>query len=399
MDTKVWSEIIRDINAQLDLDACLKTSMEKVSDLLCVERGSLMLLDKENQELSIRAAKGLNENIIKKAKTKVGEGVSGWVAKNKEPLLIKDIARDKRFRRRSKGYHNNSLLSVPLVANNELLGVINVNNKASKETFQENDLDILKEMASHVSGAIDKSLKYEEIKRLSQLKLDFVATVSHELRSPLTSVKEAMNILLDGLTGEVDPNQKKFLTISKSNIDRVLRLIEELLDLSRLEAGKVDTERSFQDICVVAKEAYETMKIDADKRDVRLKLDLSHKKLEMWFDRDQIERVFTNLIGNAIKFTQNNGIVNIELEDLGKFVEVSVTDNGPGIAENDLNKVFNKFYTVSKAKSSGMKSTGLGLPITKEIVEAHRGRIWVNSRVGRGSKFSFTLPKDIRTER
>jgi len=185
------------------------------------------------------------------------------------------------------------------VANDEVLGVINVNNKVSKETFQEKDLDILKEMASHVSGAIDKSLKYEEIKRLSQLKLDFVATVSHELRSPLTSVKEAMNILLDGLAGEVDPNQEKFITISKNNIDRVLRLIEELLDLSRLEAGKVDTERSFQDICTVAKEAYETMKIDADKRDIRLKLDLSHKKLEMWFDRGQIERVFTNLIGKG----------------------------------------------------------------------------------------------------
>lgn len=396
MDTKVWNDIIKDVNAQLDLDACLKTSMERISDLLGVERGSLMLLDKESQELSIKASKGLNENIIKSAKTKMGEGVSGWVAKNKEPLLIKDIAIDKRFRKRSKGYHNNSLLSVPLLANNELLGVINVNNKASKETFEENDLDILKEMASHVSGAIDKSLKYEETKRLSEVKLDFVATVSHELRSPLTSVKEAMNLLLDGLTGEVNPTQEKFLTIAKKNIDRVLRLIEELLDLSKLEAGRLDTKRNFQDICAVIKEAYETMKIDADKRDVMLKLDLSHKKLEMWFDRDQIERVFTNLIGNAIKFTQDNGIVNIELEDLGKFVEVSVVDNGPGIAEKDLNKVFDKFYTVSRAKSAGVKSTGLGLPITKEIVEAHRGRIWVTSRLGRGSKFSFTLPKDIR---
>lgn len=396
MDTKVWNDIIKDVNAQLDLDACLKTSMERISDLLGVERGSLMLLDKESQELSIKASKGLNENIIKSAKTKMGEGVSGWVAKNKEPLLIKDIAIDKRFRKRSKGYHNNSLLSVPLLANNELLGVINVNNKASKETFEENDLDILKEMASHVSGAIDKSLKYEETKRLSEVKLDFVATVSHELRSPLTSVKEAMNLLLDGLTGEIDPTQEKFLTIAKKNIDRVLRLIEELLDLSKLEAGRLDTKRNFQDICAVIKEAYETMKIDADKRDVMLKLDLSHKKLEMWFDRDQIERVFTNLIGNAIKFTQDNGIVNIELEDLGKFVEVSVVDNGPGIAEKDLNKVFDKFYTVSRAKSAGVKSTGLGLPITKEIVEAHRGRIWVTSRLGRGSKFSFTLPKDIR---
>ena len=396
MDTKIWNDIIKDINAQLELDACLKTSMEKVSDLLCVERGSLMLMDKETQELSIKASKGLNENIIKSAKTRMGEGVSGWVAKNKEPLLIKDIAIDKRFRRRSKGYHNNSLLSVPLLANNELLGVINVNNKASKETFEENDLDILKEMASHVSGAIDKSLKYEEIKRLSALKLDFVATVSHELRSPLTSVKEAMNLLLDGLTGEVNPTQEKFLTIAKKNIDRVLRLIEELLGLSKLEAGRLDTKRNFQDICAVTKETYETMKIDADKKDIRLKLDTSHKKIEMWFDRDQIQRVFTNLIGNAIKFTQNSGIVKIELEDLGKFVEVSIIDNGPGIAEKDLDKVFDKFYTVGRASSSGTKSTGLGLPITKEIVEAHRGRIWVSSRLGRGSKFSFTLPKDIR---
>ena len=120
-------------------------------------------------------------------------------------------------------------------------------------------------------------------------------------------------------------------------------------------------------------------------------------KLEMWFDHDQIERALLNLAGNAIKFTEEDGIVSIKLEDLGKFVQISVIDNGYGIAEEDLDKVFDKFYSVVKAKASKIKSTGLGLPIAKEIVELHRGRIWVDSQLGRGAKFSFTLPKDIRT--
>jgi len=397
MDTKIWNDIIRDINADLELESCLETSMDKIAGLLDVEMGSLMLLDKENQELSIRAAKGLSQDIIENARPKIGEGISGWVAQSKEPLLIKDIEKDKRFRRRGGNYHNNSLLSVPLVARDEVFGVINVNNKSNKRTFKESDLDKLKEISKYVSNALDKSLKYEEAKRLSQLKLDFIATVSHELRSPLSSVKEAINLLIDKVPGKINADQEKFLTISKNNLERVLRLINELLDISKLEAGKLDMKRNFQDICTVAKGVYDTLKIESNKKNIKLNLKIPDAKVEMWFDRDQIERALLNLAGNAIKFTEEDGIVSIKLEDLGKFAQVSVIDNGPGIAEEDLDKVFDKFYSVAKAKVSKVKSTGLGLPIAKEIVELHRGRIWVDSQLGRGARFSFTLPKDIRT--
>ncbi len=397
IDTKVLNNIIRDIHAQIELDDCLNTSMEKVTDLLGVERGSLMLLDKESQELSIRVAKGLSEEIVKNAKTKVGEGVSGWVVKNREPLLIKDIGKDKRFSKRGGGYHNDSLLSVPLMARDEVLGVINVNNKSTREVFKKKDLKALNEITPHISNAIDKALKYNEAKRMSQMKLDFVSTISHELRSPLTSVKEAINLMLDKTAGNVDPDQEKFLTISKNNVDRVLHLINELLDISKLEAGKVDMKRNFQDICGVVRQVFETLRIDAGRKNIKLNLRMPDAKLNMWFDADQITRVLINLAGNAVKFTQDNGMVNIILEDLGKFVQISVIDNGPGIAGEDLGKVFDKFYTVVKGKSSGIKGTGLGLPIVKEIVEVHKGRIWVDSQLGRGSRFSFTLPKDIRT--
>jgi signal transduction histidine kinase len=397
MDTKVWNDILKDIYSQIELDSCLKTSIEKVTELLGVEIGSLMLLDKENQELSIKVAKGLSEDIVKNAKTRIGEGVSGWVAKNREPLLIENIGRDKRFTKRNGKYHNNSLLSAPLLAKDHLLGVINVNNKSTKEVFNEEDLAVLKEISIHISDAIDKALKYEEVKRLSQLKLDFVSTVSHELRSPLSSVREAINLILDRVTGDINKEQEHFLNISRNNLDRVIRLINELLDLSKLEAGSIDTKRRFEDICAVMKQAYETLKIDADRKNIRLKLELPPKDIDMWFDPDQIIRAVVNLLGNAIKFTQDNGLVEIKLEDLGRFIKISVIDNGPGIAENDIDRIFDKFYCVVKAKSSGEKSTGLGLSIAKEIVELHRGRIWVDSQIGMGARFSFTLPKDIRT--
>ena len=396
MDTKTWNNIIRDIHAEIELDECLKTSVDKVTEVLNVEISSLMLFDKENQELSIKAAKGLSENVIRNSKTKVGEGIAGWVAEKKEPLLIKDIGKDKRFNKRNGKYHNNSLLSMPLLVKDELLGVVNVNNKTTREVFSKSDLDKLKEISEHISNAVDNALKYQEVKRLSELKLDFVSTVSHELRSPLSSVKEATNLLLDKIPGKINSDQEKFLKISRNNIDRVLRLINELLDISKLEAGKLDTKRKFQDICIVVKHVYETLKIKADRKNLKLNLRMPDEKVDMWFDADQIIRVLVNLTENAIKCTQDNGMVNIKLEDLGKFVQVSVIDNGPGIAEEDIDKVFNKFYSVVKAKSTGIKSTGLGLPIAREIVELHRGRIWVDSQLGMGARFSFTLPKDIR---
>lgn len=397
MDTKTWDNIVRDIHEQTELEDCLKVSMDKITEILGVERGSLMLLDKENQELSIKVAKGLAGDLAKSTKAKVGEGVSGWVAKNKEPLLVKDIGKDVRFRKRGGEYHNDSLLSVPLMARDELLGVINVNNKTTKEIFDEEDLDKLRELSVHVSHAINRSLKYEELKSLSQIKLDFVSTVSHELRSPLAAVKEATNLMLDGMVGKINKKQEKFLNISKNNIDRVLNLINDLLDASKLESDKLHMKRNYQDICPILKDSYETLKFSADKKDIKFKLEMPRKKILMWFDQDLITRVLVNLISNAIKYMQENGMVDIRLEDLGKFVQVSVTDNGAGIATENQDKIFDKFYTVAKAKSDGIKSTGLGLPIAKEIVELHKGRIWVDSEAGRGSRFLFTLPKDIRT--
>ncbi len=396
MDAQAWNDTVKEINEQLDIEKCLATSMEKVTALLNVERGSLMLLDEERQELSIKAATGLSEGIVENARHKVGEGISGWVAMRKEPLLVKDIDKDKRFLKRNGRYHNDSLLSVPLLMTDKVLGVLNVSNKITRDVFKKHDLDILNEIASHIAVAVYNAIKFQKTDKISQMKLDFVSIASHDLRSPLVSVREAINLMLDEMIGEINSEQKRFLTGARDNIDRVMRLVNELLDMSRLEANGLDMERDFGDICSLARSVHATLKTNAAKRNIKFELEMPDESIDMWFNSDQITRALINLVGNAIESTQDDGMVSVRIEDLSKFVRISVRDNGKGIEEKELGKIFDKFYSVAKAKSSGMQGTGLGLPIVKEIVTLHSGEIRVESQVDRGSTFRVTLPKDIR---
>lgn len=397
MDSQAWNDTVKEINEQLDIEKCLAISMDKVITLLNVERGSLMLLDEERQELSIKAAAGLSEGIVENARHKVGEGVSGWVAMRKEPLLVKDIDKDERFLKRNGSYHNDSLLSVPLLMTDKVLGVLNVSNKVTGGVFKKHDMAILNEIASHIAVAVYNALKFQKTDKISQMKLDFVSIASHDLRSPLTSVREVINLILDEMIGEINSDQERFLTGARDNVDRVIRLVNELLDISRLESNGLNIERNLGDICSLARSVHETLKINADKRNIKFELEIPDKSINMWFNSDQITRALINLVGNAIESTQDDGMVSVKIEDLNEFVRISVKDNGRGIEEEELDKIFDKFHSVAKAKSSGMQGTGLGLPIVKEIVALHSGEIRVQSQVDRGSTFRVVLPKDIRT--
>lgn len=399
MDIRKLNRVLVNINAKLDLKECLISSLESVGSILDTEIISLMLLDKNSGQLLIKAAKGLEDVIIRSSKLKVGEGISGWVAKNKRPLLIKDIRRDKRFTGWGKRYNNNSLLSAPLIAEDNLIGVINVANKITKEILKKTDLEDLKGILPFISMAVYKAQKYEEAKKLAAIKLDFISVVSHELRIPMSVIKESVNLIYEGLAGEINAKQRRFLELAKNNVDRIVRLIDGLLDISKMEAGRFDMNRTLQDICAVIKNVFDTLKIKADNKGTKFDLALSSGPVNMWFDSDQITRVFVNLIDNAIKFTPEYGSVNIRSEDLDKFIRISITDNGPGIEEEDLGKIFDKYYSVIRSGHGEVKGTGLGLPISKEIVDFHGGKITVDSKLGQGTKFSVILPKDMRLSR
>ena len=245
-----------------------------------------------------------------------------------------------------------------------------------------------------IAKDITEKKRYERrLKELDKMKSDFVSNVSHELRTPLTSIKGSVENMLDGLTGALNEKQIRYLVRIKSNTDRLSRLINDLLDLSRIESGRVEVRPTRLPLTALAEEVAEHLKPLAAEKLIRIEVPVSNPSATAWADRDKVTQVLVNLIGNAVKFTPQEGKVTVALEkNDNDYVQISVADTGPGILPDETNKIFSKFYQVTNIAQQKPRGSGLGLAISKALVEMHGGKIWVESEVGRGSTFYFTLP-------
>jgi PAS domain S-box-containing protein len=246
-----------------------------------------------------------------------------------------------------------------------------------------------------VAKDITEKKRYERrLKELDKMKSDFVSNVSHELRTPLTSIKGSIDNMLDGITGPLNEKQIRYITRIKSNSDRLARLINELLDLSKIEAGKISLNPIDLSLYVVAQEVAENMRQVAAEKLIKLEVVSHDGDAKAWADRDKVVQVLMNLIGNAVKFTPPEGKITVAIQRNDEWVQVSVADTGPGISKEEADKIFHKFYQVPQWSEQTSRGTGLGLAICKALVEMHGGRIWVESELGKGSTFIFTLPED-----
>jgi len=245
-----------------------------------------------------------------------------------------------------------------------------------------------------VAEDISEKKRFERrLKELDRLKSDFVSNVSHELRTPLTAIKGSVDNMLDGIIGPLDEKQLRYLVRIKSNADRLGRLINDLLDLSRIEAGKIDLRPTYLPVASLAREVADTLRAVAAEKLISLEVVGPGDVVQAWADRDKVTQVLINLISNAVKFTPPHGKVIVAVERNGQeWVQASVSDSGPGIPADEAAKIFDKFYQVDQANKQKTKGSGLGLAISKALVEMHGGRIWVESEAGHGSTFSFTLP-------
>ncbi len=246
--------------------------------------------------------------------------------------------------------------------------------------------------AVHIAKDISEHKKIENaLREAVELKTNFTSTVSHELRTPLASIKEGITIVLDGSAGSINKEQVEFLGIAKKNVDRLARLINNILDFQKLDADKMDFNMRFNDINEVIKEVREAMLSVAKQKNLNLILQLEGEMHPLQFDRDRIIQVLTNLINNAIKFTEK-GSITISANRENDFLKVSIKDTGIGIKEEDVPSLFEKFKQLDTGLGRKTGGTGLGLSICKEIISKHKGKIWVESKIGQGSAFSFTLP-------
>jgi len=394
-------EFVKETHSHMNAEKCVESALSRASEILGTELGSIMLLDEESKQLFIKKSKGFNGEIAKNTRVNIGDGIAGWVAMTGEPLLIRDLSKHKKFKQyrknESKRYTTDSLLSAPLKINNKVIGVINVNNKRTKRVFGKKDVDIIMLLSEHIALAIQNAVIYEEARRQANLKLDFISNVSHELKNPLAIVKEAISLTLDGISGKIDKKQAHILQIAITNIDRLRRMLDSLLDLAKLEAGKASINRTYIDLEKLISDSVDFIKLAAKNKSIKLKVNFTMKYSKIWADYDKITQVVTNLLSNALKFTPKGGKIELTLKKQDRNVLISIQDSGLGIKKDDLPKLFNKFERVG-ISSKKAEGTGLGLAICKEIIEIHRGEIWAESALRKGSKFNILLPKDLRKD-
>ena len=247
------------------------------------------------------------------------------------------------------------------------------------------------ELQKKTSDLKDANVRLKEV---DVLKTDFFSNVSHELRTPMTAIKGYIDNMLDGIAGTLNEKQDRYLTRVKSNADRLTRLINDLLDLSRIERGRTDLlQLHIETLSVrgVIQEAVEGLRPMAESAGLTLRFE--GDEVSVRADRDRLVQVVTDLVGNAVKFTPAGGEISVTVKSDGSgYVQTAVRDTGKGIAAEDLDQVFDRFYQVKDEGGGLSGGTGLGLPITKELVELQDGQIWVESEVGVGSIFTFTLP-------
>lgn len=242
-------------------------------------------------------------------------------------------------------------------------------------------------------------LSYKKLEKLDQMKSDFITIVSHELKTPLTSIKTAVTMLLNGVEEKyptAGQNDKELLDIILANTDRQTRTITDLLDISKIEAGIVEMELKYEDILSVAKDVIRQFSFQAKEKNIKQNLMVSENIPLVLIDLEQMRRVFNNLIDNAIKFTPDNGEVTVKIEDAGTNIKITIKDTGIGISREDADELFDKFHRIIKPGTVKKTGTGLGLVIIKGIVEAHGGRVWIDLTCDKGACFCFTLPKQKR---
>ena len=229
-----------------------------------------------------------------------------------------------------------------------------------------------------------------KLQQLDKIKSDFVSNVAHEFRTPLTIIKGNVDLVNKGGLGSVAPAQKEMLDGAVNIVNRLSRLVNDLLDISKIESGKMELKKEPLDINAVIEENLVIFDKAIKDKKQKLQRDLAKDIPKINADEDKITQVFVNLLNNAMKYTPESGQISIKTVNLEKEIMVEVTDTGEGVALDNLDKIFDKFTRVTAEKKEG---TGLGLPIAKDIVSLHNGRIWVKSELGKGSQFYFTLPK------
>lgn len=230
-------------------------------------------------------------------------------------------------------------------------------------------------------------------RELDRMKSDFVNMVSHELRSPLSAIRQKLSLIVDGLTGEINEEQGRILGRVQNRIDGLTGMINSLLDLARIEAGRLVQQKERIAIAEIIDEVVELMAQEAEEKGLKFDVTIDSRIFPVHADRQSMQTVLTNLVNNAVKYNREGGSVSVNAQNRGEFIELKVADSGVGISEENLPLIFDKFYRIRNEYTRKVVGSGMGLPLVKAIIEAHLGTITVESKPDKGTTFTVLLPK------
>ncbi|MDD4179014.1 MAG: GAF domain-containing sensor histidine kinase [Candidatus Margulisbacteria bacterium] len=378
-DLQVLFDISKAIGSSLDLELLIDHAIGHLLPVLHAKRYALLMVGEKGELI-----KQINR----------GYETLDPLAENKEQIehALKDgnviLAGDN--------------IVTPLRAKGQTLAVLLIGNIQRHKNSEGREVKLMATIADQLAVAIENAKIYEKEKEavaklteLDRLKNEFISMVSHELRTPVTSADGYVSLFLAGVTGAVTDDQKKYLTIIKENNQRLLTLINRLLDFSQIETGRFAIKHDLVSINDVINTSLGEMKRAVEKKPAKISLKLDATNTSFMGDAEKMKEVFNNLIENALKFAKSETPVEIEImtKDFGDYLGVTVVDNGIGIGKEHLEKIFNKYYQVEETLTRKAGGVGLGLALVKEIIGNHLGRVWAESEgAGQGTRFIFTLP-------
>jgi signal transduction histidine kinase len=402
-ELQALGEVGQAISSTLDLGTVLSTIVARATQLSSTDAGVIYDYDEPREVFVPRATEHLEAEIVETmlaTPVRKGEGATGRLAEVQEPVQVPDILAapaESRVRGALVRAGYRALLAVPLVREGHLIGGLTVIRKATG-AFAPEDIELLQTFATQSALAIQNARLFREIEEksrqlevASQHKSDFLANMSHELRTPLNAIIGFSEVLTDRMFGELNEKQEEYLKDIYASGTHLLSLINDILDLSKIEAGRMELELTEFHLPTAIENALMLVRERAGRRSIALHTNIDNRLGQIQADERKVRQVVLNLLSNAIKFTPEGGRIEVGAVPKDGLVEISVTDTGIGIAPEDQEKVFEEFRQVGTAARK-VEGTGLGLTLCRKFVELHGGRIWAKSQLGQGSIFTFTIP-------
>ncbi|HEV8532057.1 MAG TPA: GAF domain-containing protein [Methylomirabilota bacterium] len=408
-ELKALGDVSRAVSSTLDVETVLNTIVSRASKLADADRCSIYEYEEAAEQFELRATDHYDAEFVealRAAPLRKGEGLMGRAAEMGEPVQIPDITRPGAYQSSIREilirYGYRALLSVPLLREDQIIGSLSFNRKAPGE-FPPEVIDVLKTFATQSALAIQNARLFREIgdksaqlEAASRHKSEFLANMSHELRTPLNAIIGFSEVLSEGMFGDINEKQTEYLQDILESGRHLLSLINDILDLSKIEAGRMELELSDFDLPNAIENALILVRERASRRGIRLGSTIDKRLGMIGGDERKVKQVLLNLLSNALKFTPEGGRIDVGSRLHDGVAEVSVTDTGIGIAPADQDAVFEEFRQVGTADRKA-EGTGLGLALSRKFIELHGGRIWVKSHEGIGSTFTFSLPLEQRS--